>query len=80
MKNKLMAWLLLACAVSTLVTGCNRRDQYRDPFTTTAQAKTETTTSESEDDEKTSAFPYANMNADEMLQMYKDTMKTAFRY
>ena len=75
MKNKLMAWLLLACAVSTLVTGCNRRDQYRDPLTTTAQAETEieTTTAEGEDDEKTSAFPYANMNADEMLQMYKDT-------
>ena len=77
---KKLSILLAIVSLLTVVTACNRRDQYRDPLTTTAQAKTETTTSESEDDEKTSAFPYANMNADEMLQMYKDTMKTAFRY
>ena len=72
---KKLSILLAIVSLLTVATACNRRDQYRDPLTTTAQAETEieTTTAEGEDDEKTSAFPYANMNADEMLQMYKDT-------
>ena len=76
MKNKLIAWLLLACAVSTLVTGCNRRDQYRDPFTTNGgEVSSEGTGTETEtntDFYNGEGNPYQNMTAEELVLFYRE--------
>ena len=81
MKNKLIAWLLLACAVSTLATGCSRRDQYRDPIATTAtieMSTDETNIGETDPYAKNpsplgTGNPYQNLDREDLKELYSQS-------
>ena len=75
---KKLAMLLAILSLMTVVTACNRRDQYRDPVTTNggevSHAGTET---EIETETKTDFYngegnPYQNMTAEELLLFYRE--------